>query len=224
MIKAVIFDVDNTLIDFLRMKRASCEAAIDAMIDAGLDMDKDKALESLYELYYKEGLEDQMIFQKFLKKVNGSVDYKLLSYGVIAYRNMRAGYIKPYPGVKKTLIQLKEMGLKLAVVSDAPKVQAWIRLSSMKLDDFFDVIVAFEDTGRWKPSTLPFKAALKQLKVKPEECIMIGDNPDRDVKGAKAMGMVSVLAGYGYEGKKKVKADYIIDKVEDLVEIIKEKN
>ena len=45
MIQAVIFDLDNTLLDFMRMKKQSCEAAISAMIDAGLDMKKEKALE-----------------------------------------------------------------------------------------------------------------------------------------------------------------------------------
>ena len=47
-IKAVLFDVDNTLIDFMKMKRACCEAAIDAMIDAGLNMSKKDALKVLY--------------------------------------------------------------------------------------------------------------------------------------------------------------------------------
>ena len=43
MIKTIIFDLDNTLIDFMRMKRISCEAAMDAMIKSGLKIDKEKA-------------------------------------------------------------------------------------------------------------------------------------------------------------------------------------
>ena len=42
MLKSVIFDLDNTLIDFMKMKKLACEAAIDAMIDAGLEADKKK--------------------------------------------------------------------------------------------------------------------------------------------------------------------------------------
>ncbi len=54
MIKAVIFDIDNTLMDFMRMKRASVDAAVDAMLDAGLPMKKEKMYESIFETYWKE--------------------------------------------------------------------------------------------------------------------------------------------------------------------------
>ena len=69
MIKAVIFDLDNTLIDFMTMKKLSCDAAINAMIGAGLNVKKDKAIKELFRLYDKYGLEEKTIFQKFLKKV-----------------------------------------------------------------------------------------------------------------------------------------------------------
>ena len=69
MIKAVIFDLDNTLIDFMRMKRISCDAAISAMIGAGLDVNKEKAMKILFDLYDKHGLEEKNIFQIFLKRL-----------------------------------------------------------------------------------------------------------------------------------------------------------
>lgn len=220
MIKAIIFDLDNTLIDFMKFKKISCEEAIEAMIDAGLDLPKKKALDELYSIYFKEGLENPRIFQKFLLKVTGKVDYKKLAYAIVAYRQARTGFLHPYPGAKRALIQLKENGLKLAVVSDAPKLKAWIRLVTMKIDDFFDVVVAKEDTGRTKPSRLPFRAALKKLKLKPEECLMVGDMPDKDIKGARALGIKTCFAKYGYEGKKNAKADFVIDDISGLANLI----
>ena len=221
MIKAVIFDLDNTLIDFIHMKQIACSEAIDSMIDAGLSLPKKKALDILYKLYEEKGIEDPKIFQKFLKKVTGKIDYEKLAYAINAYRKARIGILTPYPGTKKTLIKLKEKGLKLAVVSDAPKLKAWLRLTAMKINDFFDVVVALEDTGRLKPSTLPFRAALRKLKVKPSECLMVGDRLSRDIKGARALGMKTCFAKYGYEGKRsKIKVDYSIDKIEDLVKVI----
>ncbi len=50
MIKAVIFDLDNTLMDFMSTKKASCDAAIDAMIKAGLKTPKKRALKILFSL------------------------------------------------------------------------------------------------------------------------------------------------------------------------------
>lgn len=221
MLKAVIFDLDNTLIDFMKFKRVSCEEAIEAMIDAGLRIPKKKALDILYKLYEAKGLEDPKIFQKFLKKVTGNIDYKKLAYAIVAYRQARTGFLHPYPGTKRTLIRLKEKGLKLSIVSDAPKLKAWIRLTAMKLDDFFDVVVALEDTGRAKPSRLPFRAALKELKVSPQECLMIGDRPSKDIVGAKALGMKTCLAKYGFDRKiKKLKADFMIKNIEELIKVV----
>ncbi|MBR9690536.1 TIGR02253 family HAD-type hydrolase [Candidatus Woesearchaeota archaeon] len=221
MIKAVIFDLDNTLIDFLRMKKIAVEEAISAMIDAGLSIPKEEASKKLYDIYYKIGLEDPTIFQKFLKEVTGSVDYKKLAYAIVAYRQARTGFLHPYPGVKRTLLKLKEKGLKLAIVTDAPKLKAWLRLVNMKIDDFFDVVVALEDTGRLKPSTMPFKAALKELRVSPKECLMVGDRPDKDIIGAKKMGMKTCFAKYGFEGQSKiVESDYEINDIEELVSLL----
>jgi len=221
MIKAVIFDLDNTLIDFLKMKRMACSEAVDAMIDAGLKIRKDKALKELYALYGVYGIEYQEIFQKFLKKVSGKIDYRILAYAIVAYRRVKNGFLAPYPGAKQVLIRLRENRLKLAIVSDAPRLQAWLRLSSMRLDDFFDVVVALEDTGKQKPSKLPFSAALKKLNVNPGECLMVGDNPGKDIKGAKLMGMRTCHAKYGLTYKAdSFKADFVIRSIRELPKVV----
>ena len=216
-IKAVIFDLDNTLIDFLRMKEIAVSSAIDAMIKAGLHIPKQKALDILYELYREKGIEDHYIFQKFLRKVTGKVNYRKLAYAIVAYRNARTHLLHPYSKTKETLMKLKDKDLMLGIISDAPKIKVWIRLAAMRLDDFFDIVVASSD----KPARMPFEKALKKLGVEPSECLMVGDRPEKDIKGAKKLGMKTCFASYGYVGKKvKVKADYSINKIEDLVKII----
>src|SRR3989338_4128680 len=107
MIKGIIFDLDNTLIDFLKMKRMSCEAAITSMIDAGLEIDKEKALSVLFKIYDKFGMEDPKVFQKFLERMLGDIDYKILASGIVAYRKVRSGFLEPYPHVIDTLLKLK---------------------------------------------------------------------------------------------------------------------
>lgn len=220
MIKAVVFDLDNTLIDFLRFKKVACESAVDAMIDAGLKINKKKALDDIYKIYNKHTMEDHLVFQRFLKKFCGVVDFKVLAYAINAYRNARGSVLTPFPGTKSALIKLKEKGLKLAIVTDAPKLKAWLRLSAMKIDDFFDVVVTLEDTGRKKPSRLPFNAALKLLNVKPEECLMVGDMPNKDMKGARQLGIMTCLAKYGGEIKVKGKWDFEIDNISNLVSVV----
>ena len=218
--KAVLFDLDNTLIDFMRMKNISCEAAISAMIDAGLALDKEKAHKILFDLYGVHGIEHQEIFQEFLKQVTGKIDFKILSRGINAYRKMQIGYLEPYPHVRSTLIALKEKGLVLGIVSDAPKLKAWMRLTEMGLSDFFDVVVTLDDTGKRKPSKMPFKAAIRELKFRPEEILFVGDNPARDIEGAKSVGMKTALAKYGQIfPDTKLKADYELRDISELKKI-----
>lgn len=218
--KAILFDLDNTLIDFMRMKRISCEAAITAMIDAGLPMEKDHAYKKLFKLYEKHGIENQRIFQKFLKETIKKVDYRILARGVTAYRRMQAGYLEPYPQVRRTLIKLKEKGIKLGIVSDAPRMRAWLRLTEMGLSDFFDVVITLDDTGKRKPHSMPFKTAIKVLGFSPSEILFVGDNPARDIVGAKKAGMQTALAKYGQifpAGK--VQATYNLAQFSDLLDI-----
>lgn len=86
MIKAVIFDIDNTLMDFMKMKRASVNAAVDAMIDAGLNIPKQEMIDKIFKVYWQEGIEDQNIFDKVLLKEFGQIDYKILAAGIIGYK------------------------------------------------------------------------------------------------------------------------------------------
>ena len=220
MFKAVIFDLDNTLIDFMKMKHMSIEAAASAMIDSGLEIKKEKIVKILFKLYDIYGLEDKTIFQKFLKETTGKVEYRILANAINAYRRVRTGFLEPFPHVVETLIKIKQKRVKLAIVSDAPGLKAWLRLTAMKIDTFFDVVVTFEDTKKLKPSRKPFMEAVNQLGVKPEECLMIGDIPERDITGAKKLGMKTVFARYGSPIKGKIESDYEINDISELVEIV----
>src|SRR3989338_5144497 len=102
MIKAVLFDLDNTLLDFMRMRRASCEAAVEAMVSAGLGMPYDKAYSLMFELYGKHGIEDKQIFQRVSEAALKRIDHRIIAEGVVAYRKAQIRYLKPYPEVLPT--------------------------------------------------------------------------------------------------------------------------
>jgi HAD superfamily hydrolase (TIGR02253 family) len=221
MIKAVLFDLDNTLIDFMSIKRASVDAALNAMLSAGLPLKKADAAKKLYDIYWKVGIEYQQIFQKFLLRVMGRVDYRILAAGIVAYRRTQVGILKPYVSVVPTLIKLREKGMKLAIVTDAPRLKAWIRLVEMDLQDFFDVVVTFEDTKKYKPDAAPFQKAMRKLGMRAEECLMVGDWPEKDVTGAAAVGMKTALALYGMTKPTTIQADYELKTVGDVLRILR---
>jgi len=223
MIKAVVFDLDNTLVDFMKMKEMAVEGAVEAMIDAGLPLRKEEAIKKIYEIYDREGIEDQKVFDKFLSETFGRIDYKILAAGIVGYRKAKEAALVLYPHVHYTLMELLKMGKRLAVISDAPKLQAWTRLAQTGLHHYFEVVVTFDDTGKRKPDPEPFIFALDKLNVRPEESIMIGDWAERDIIGAKTIGMVTVFARYGNTFDTRISgADYEVDDIQELLTIIKE--
>ena len=224
-IKGVIFDLDNTLLDFMKMKQVAVRSAIRGMIEAGLEIDEDKSFDDIISLYEKIGWENQKVFDVFLEDSIGYVDNKFLAAGVVAYRRAREANLLAYPNVNKTLIDLTKLGIKLAVVSDAPSREAWMRIYYLNLYHFFDAVVTFDDSGERKPSSVPFEMALKKLGLKPEFSLMIGDWPERDVVGAKKIGMKTAFAVYGDTfGTKDSGADWDVNDISELTSIIRSTN
>lgn len=221
MIKAVVFDLDNTLVDFMAMKRQAVDAAISAMIDAGLNMDYGDVRQHIKTIYDEQGIEYQRVFDELLMKILGRIDYKMLSAGIVAYRRAREAALKPYPHVSATLMELVKHGVKLAVVSDAPTREAWLRLCYMNFHHIFEFVVTFDDTGRRKPDPAPFLLALDMMKAEPREALMVGDWAERDMVGAAAIGMKTAFAAYGDSfGNQKVQADYVLNDIKDLLHIV----
>tara|TARA_B100000941_G_scaffold290749_1_gene274479 strand:+ start:3127 stop:3810 length:684 start_codon:yes stop_codon:yes gene_type:complete len=225
MIKAIIFDLDNTLLDFVKMKQFAVKASIRAMNEAGLNVDEESGYKDVMELYMTTGWENQLVFDDYLKQTTGEVSNKILAAGVVAYRRAREATLLVYPNVNKTLIELLKAQIRLAVVSDAPSREAWMRLYYLNLHHVFDPVLTFDDTGARKPSPKPFKLALDNMNVGPDEALMIGDWPDRDVVGAKQIGMKTIFARYGDTfGTKESGADWDVNDIYKVIGIIKELN
>jgi len=224
-IKGVVFDLDNTLLDFMQMKEFAVKAAVKGMIEAGLLVDEDQSYKEIIAIYEEFGWENQQVFDVFIEKQVGYVEHKFLAAGIVAYRRAREANLMAYPNVNKTLIALTKAGIKLGVVSDAPSREAWLRIYYLNLYHFFDVVITFDDTGERKPSEVPFKMSLEALQLEPKETIMVGDWPERDVVGAQQIGMKTAFARYGDTfGTVNSGADWDLVDIYQLVMIINEYN
>ena len=225
MIKAIVFDLDNTLVDFMRMKHNAVEAAIKAMIDAGLNQSYNDIKNKIDAIYNERGIEYQQVFDQLLQHYLNKIDYKILSAGIVAYRTAREAELNTYPRVIPTLIKLIKLGIKLGVVSDAPSREAWLRLSYIGLHHIFDAVVTYDESRERKPSPVPFNMVLKMLDVDAKYALMVGDWAERDVVGAKAIGMKTAFAKYGDTFNTLVHdADYEINDVSELIDIVNKEN
>ena len=225
MIKAIIFDLDNTLLDFMKMKSSSINAAVLGMISAGMQINKDESIKEIYNIYDTKGYEHQEVFNEFIVNNIGQINYKYLAAGIVEYKKAKEKSLNLYDDVIPTLDMLISMNLKLGIVSDAPSREAWVRLYTLKLHNKFKEVVTFNDTGLYKPAKEPFIRIADKLNVELSECMMVGDWPDRDIKGASQVGMKTAFAKYGStENISNSGADHDLKSISELVEIIKNYN
>lgn len=227
-IDAVIFDLDNTLTDFMKAKEESIAAAVDAMIDSGLPLGRQEAVTAIFAIYRDKGIEHQRVFNFFLEQVVGRTDDRMLAAAVIAYRRARDASLVLYPHAKMVLNRLLKDGYKLAVVSDAPRFEAWLRLTALGLQHAFDVVLTFDDTGHRKPDPEGFRMALEQLGVSADRALVIGDWKERDILGGRNAGLHTVYARYGdqysqYADKvagQGPEPDFVVDDLLQLLDVL----
>ena len=223
--KVVIFDLDNTIIDFIKFKKMSIDAAISAMVDVGLsEEDANKIRKEIDKIYSKKGMEYQHVFDEALKKVLGKIDYKVLASAVVAYRKVKTAYMNPYPETIRVFKELIRRNYKLGIFSDAPIFQMWQRLAEIGLTNFFDFAISTQEFGKDKRKKEAYTLLLKKLKLDPKEVIFVGDSIDRDIYWPKKLGMRTILAVYGKNAwgkpKRKVEPDYRIKSISELLEIL----
>lgn len=231
-IDAVIFDLDNTLTDFMKAKEESIAAAVDAMIDVGLPVKRREAIDAIFAIYRDKGIEHQRVFNFFLEQTIGRNDDRILAAAVIAYRRARDASLVLYPHANFVLNRLLKDGYKLAVVSDAPRFEAWLRLTALGLQHAFDVVLTFDDTGFRKPAPEGFRMALQKLDVVADRALVIGDWKERDILGGRNAGLHTVYARYGdqysqYADKvmgQGPEPDYVVDDLLELLEVLAQFN
>jgi len=221
--KAVLFDLDNTLLDFWSFKQKAAKAAARAMVRRGLPEREGRVYRRIFEVYDEYGVEYQKTFYQVIHPYRLEVGQaeRIQQAAIVAYLRSKFRALKPYPGVVPTLRKLKKKA-KIGIVTDAPRNKAWMRLVLSKMDNLFETVVTTDDTKVKKPHRAPFEAALRKLRVDAKDALFVGDNNDRDMLGAKNLGMKVCLAKYGEKFKrtKKVKLDYEIKDFRELLGIV----
>lgn len=193
MIKAVFFDIDDTLYDTSGFARLARRAAINVMIDAGLPLSSDEAYKLLKEIIKEKGSNYDKHFNILTKRVFGEEKPLLISLGMITYHNVKFALLRLFPMTISTLIYLKTEGYSLGVISDGLTIKQWEKLIRLGLHHFFDEVVTSEEAGVEKPAEEIFQLALDRMGCQAEKSIMIGNKFDRDILGAINIGMEAIL-------------------------------
>lgn len=192
---AVIFDLDGTLLDSVRIYyRIICtvlnklgfpDVTMDVMREATEDTEFD------WQMVLPESVD---IKQPGLMETIHSAVEEL-------YRPMFEFESMPIPGMKGAVEGLAAAGIKLAIVTSTPREHVDFKLSQLKQNgtlSYFDVIVTANDTPRQKPAPDPMIECCRQLGVELETSVYIGDSMS-DIQSGRSAGMktIAVLSGFG---------------------------
>lgn len=132
--------------------------------------------------------------------------------------------VKEYEGVVETLEKLKEMGLRLVIVSTKRRETIARGLDIMGVAHLFEFVIGIDDVTHVKPDPEPILLAIKKLGVAKEEAIMIGDN-SHDILGGKNAGVRTAGVAWALKGRdflQQFNPDYMLEHMSDLISIVKE--
>lgn len=206
-IKAVLFDLDGTLLDTAEFVFQAYEHTLKSH---GFSLLKRKQLASYI------GREISAIY----KEIAPGGEIKALINAHDSFQSKKMHLIKSFPNVYELVIKLKKIGIKLGVVTSRLR-NTKETLEAGNLGGLFDVIISAEDVVHHKPHPETVLLALKRLKVKPSEALLIGDaKPDIQMGKNAKVKTVGVTYGFGGKDIKKSKPDYVIDKIDQVLEIL----
>ncbi len=196
ILKAVLFDMDNTLFDFVAAKLEACREIISFIGTEKGDTAEEPSELFRYFLRGTYGFEDYENIRDYMQERNL---FTIKGYRKCCeiYENEKLQNLELYPTVTDTLGKLKELGLKLVIITDADTHHALARLTRVGLLNYFDFVVAADMTGTKKPDPAHFLFALETLKIKPEETLVVGDSIKRDIVPAHKLGFKTAYAAYG---------------------------
>jgi putative hydrolase of the HAD superfamily len=97
-----------------------------------------------------------------------------------------------FPETRQVLTELKNVGYKLGVISNFD-TRVYGVMKSLSILDFFDAVITSSEAGFCKPHPQIFEAALKALKTKPSETLIVGDSLHDDVEAGIRAGLHAIL-------------------------------
>jgi putative hydrolase of the HAD superfamily len=203
MIKAVFFDIDDTLYDTSGFAKLARKAALNVMIDAGLPLSSDEAYALLREIIKEKGSNYDRHLNVLTKRVFGEEKPLLIALGMITYHNVKFALLRLFPETMSTLIHLKAQGYHLGVISNGITIKQYEKLVRLGLHHFFQSVITSQEAGVEKPDVAIFELAMKTMGCKAENSVMIGNSFNDDVLGAINAGMSAVFLTPGLKDSEK---------------------
>ena len=199
-LKAVLFDIDDTLFSTTEFALRARRDAVEAMRRYGLKFPTDELLRELNEAISEFGSNFEHHFDKLLLRLPRSrlrgVNWSLVvAAAIVAYHDAKFTRLTPFDDVVPALDKLSRTDLLLGVVTDGLEMKQAEKLIRLRVAPYFppQAIFISDRIGISKPNPKLFQRACDELGVPPGQAIYVGDHPVKDIDGASGAGLITVL-------------------------------
>lgn len=219
MIKAVLFDFDETLQD----RTAAFEKYMDTFFGdffPGLDLNSEEIKEKKNDMRVtgNGGYVNRIEWYRGLLEKWGCVD--TLKPEVLAshYDDRFGDHNAVFPDSFVLLKELKALKIKTGVITNGPSKLQNHKMDESGLRPLCDIVVVSGDLGVHKPQPEIFVYTAEKLGVKPEECVYVGDHPVNDIQGALSAGMKAIRMNWGWFKDCDLRKD--VPTVENIINVL----
>lgn len=231
MIEAVVFDWGGTLDDGAwsdEIALAANEAGLDAIDRHDIESaDLNGWLEANASMFRLDSI-DEVDLSEIVRACLGALGCRLSDEELEAYMHAWQRVVSAvatlHPDSLRLLDELRDRGLRLGLISNAFTPGRFLLpgLEASGLGSRIDVVVISADHGKRKPHPSIFRAALEQLGVPAERAIFVGDRLDKDIVGARAVGMITVQATWflAEEPGDDNAADFVAGEPDEILDIV----
>lgn len=210
MFKAVLFDLDGTLIDTNNLILESYKHTFKKHLDY---IPNDNEIVK----YFGEPL--KITLSRFDSERIEEMYRTYVEYNEMNHDSM----VKEMDYARETLEELKSKGILLGVVTSKRRIMAERGLRLFNLLDYFDVVITPEDTVKHKPDPEPILKACEKLKFEPKDVLFVGDS-NFDILCGKNAGAKTCLVKYtmlDLEELLRYEPDYVIEDLREIIEFFK---
>jgi len=217
-IKAVIFDLDNTILDRTRTFHQFTTSFVDTYFRHA--QDHEVLINRIIELD-QDGYKDKhQLFAELLEELPWASKpeiAELLDYYSVQY----VSNALLMEQATETIAYMRQK-YKLGLITNGKTAIQYGKVDRLGLRSAFDFILVSEEAGVKKPDIQIFQMAIERLGLKAEECLYIGDHPKNDIQGASLAGMKTIWIQVNQPWIEELTARpaYTIKKLNELVGIL----
>jgi putative hydrolase of the HAD superfamily len=230
-LRAIFFDVDDTLYSTTQFTNLARRASIQAMRQIGLKMPVETLLHELEEVINEFSSNYPHHYDKLLLRIpkrtyDGINPAMLIASAVCAYHETKHSSFKPFPDVIPFFKKLAKVDLIKGVITDGIDTKQAEKLLRLRIYPFLTSSAIFisDQIGVSKPNPKLFQYACNEHNLNPHETMYVGDNPIHDIDPANRIGMLTVLCNRGGKHAQKhgnTKPNYTISNFTQLGNILK---